>query len=203
MTSIENLKDKLSDLLIQKDGDVKLSEQRDIVNDAKELGLDEKQLSKLLQEVDSGINWDYIKKKKQESIARENALKKAIEDRQKQEQNAGDTLGFIIEQCTKDKIFDSGEVKVFFETADQLGQGEDKTAAFLKDYFAKNNYIPLTTPRGTSIRLSLESTSWYKDKLPPPPPPPTRPFPGKKLIVSLTVLGHTVFKTGYFLWYNI
>lgn len=202
MKSIENLREQLHEILIQNDGDVKLSEHKDIIGYAKELGLSDAQLSSELMKVDESINWDFEKKKKEESIAREIELKKALEVERKKELNAKDTLQFIIEQCSKDKIFDANEIKVFFETSDELKQDEIISAKLLKGYFDKNNYIPQYTPKGASLRLTLQSTDWYKDKLPPPPPPPKEPTSWTKYIVATVLILVTVGVIGYFIWYQ-
>lgn len=200
MRSIETLKEQIHDILIKKDGDVKLSEHREIINEAKDLGLDERQLSKLLQEVDSAINWDFIRKQKEEATKREEEFKRCLVEQKKKEENASETLQFIIEQCSKDKVFDAKEVAIFFETADELNQEENKSAKILKDFFSTNNYIPLTTPKGTSLRLSLQSTDWYKDKLPPPPQPPPPPFPWKQLIAAVILILLVGSGLGYVFW---
>ena len=142
MNSIELLKKYLHDHLIEKDGNFETGDLVEIRKDAKELGLDERQLSKLLQEVDSSINWEFIYKQKEEAQARESELKKAVEIQKTYEKNAGETLQFIIDQCAKDKVFDSTEIRVFFETSDELNQDENNSARLLKTYFEKNNYIP-------------------------------------------------------------
>jgi hypothetical protein len=200
MNSIELLKKYLHDHLIEKDGNFETGDLVEIRKDAKELGLDERQLSKLLQEVDSSINWEFIHKQKEEAQARESELKKAVEIQKTYEKNAGETLQFIIDQCAKDKVFDSTEIRVFFETSDELNQDENNSARLLKTYFEKNNYIPLTTPKGVSLRATLQSTDWHKDSLPLPPPPPPPPFPRKQAIVG-TILALSVgLCLIYFLW---
>jgi len=200
MKSIENLREQLHEILIQKDGDVKLSEHKDIIDYAKDLGLTDAQLSSELIKVDESINWDFEKKKKEESTAREEELKKALELERKKELNAKDTLQFIIEQCSRDKIFDTKEIKVFFETSDELKQDEIVSAKLLKGYFDKNNYIPQYTPKGSSLRLTLQSTDWYKDKLPPPPPPPKAPTPWAKYIVATLLISITIGIIAYVNW---
>lgn len=202
MKSVENLREQLHEILIQKDGDVKLSEHKDIIDYAKDLGLTDAQLSSELIKADESINWDFEKKKKEESIAREEELKKALELERKKELNAKDTLQFIIEQCSRDKIFDVKEINVFFETSDELKQDEIISAKLLKGYFDKNNYIPQYTPKGASLRLTLQSTDWYKDKLPPPPPLPKEPTSWTKYIVATFLIIITLVVIGYFIWYQ-
>lgn len=82
MKSVESFKELLKEVLIKNDGDLKLHEHPDILVYAKELGLDERKLSKLLQEVDSTINWDYIKQQKElldkEPVAKQQKRKQKI-----------------------------------------------------------------------------------------------------------------------------
>lgn len=170
MKSLEAFKQELRDLLIELDGDIILSDYPNIISDAKEAGLNQTQLSKLLIEIDSTIPWNNIRKGKEEAERKAAELKEEAEKKQEAEHNAGETLQFIIEQCALDGLFTSQEIRVYFETSANLNQDENKSVKLLKDYFTNNNYIPLITPSGTSIKTSLESTDWYKDKLPPPPP---------------------------------
>ena len=170
MKSLEAFKQELRDLLIELDGDIILSDYPNIISDAKEAGLNQTQLSKLLIEIDSTIPWNNIRKGKEEAERKAAELKEEAEKKQEAEHNAGETLQFIIEQCALDGLFTSQEIRVYFETSANLNQDENKSVKLLKDYLTNNNYIPLTTPSGTSIKTSLESTDWYKDKLPPPPP---------------------------------
>lgn len=198
--NLQLFKDELKELLIERNGDIRLSDHKGVIDKAKELGLDIGKLSKLLQEVDASINWDYINKQKEEGRKREEDLKNALEQEKVKQKNAGETLQFIIDQCAKDKIFDAGEIKVFFETSDELKQNESQSANLLKTFLERHNYIPIKTPNGTSIRLSLESTDWYKDKLPEPPPPPPPPFPWKQLVVGIVLFLVVGGTAGYFIW---
>ena len=201
MNSIELLKKYLHDHLIEKDGNFETGDLVEIRKDAKELGLDERQLSKLLQEVDSSINWEFIYKQKEEAQARESELKKAVEIQKTYEKNAGETLQFIIDQCAKDKVFDSTEIRVFFETSDELNQDENNSARLLKTYFEKNNYIPSTTPKGVSLRITLQSTDWYKDTTPPlPSGPKPPPYPKKLVILVISIILCFGIVLAFFLW---
>lgn len=166
MKSLETFKQELRDLLIELDGDIILSDYPNIISDAKEAGLNQTQLSKLLIEIDSTIPWNNIRNDKAEAEKKAEELKVEAEKKQEAEHNAGETLHFIIEQCALDGLFTSQEIRVYFETSANLNQDESKSVKLLKDYLTNNNYIPLTTPSGTSIKTSLESTDWYKDKLP-------------------------------------
>lgn len=82
MKSVESFKKLLKEVLIKNDGDLKLNKHPDILIYANELGLDERKLSKLLQEVDSSINWDYIKQQEElldkEPVAKQQKRKQKI-----------------------------------------------------------------------------------------------------------------------------
>jgi uncharacterized protein YgiM (DUF1202 family) len=200
MASLDSLKTKLYDLLIEKDGDVKPWDLKDIFAQAKELNLEEKQVNKLLVEVDQSINWEAIRKQKEDSIKKVEDLKRIAQEQTEKEQNAEETLDFMIKQCAADKVINSNEIAVFFEVSASLNQNEIKSALLFKNYIEKNNFVPLTTPKGTSIKTLLLSTDWYKDQLPAPPPPPPKPFPWKQVIVAISLLiiaGGVVF---YLLW---
>jgi hypothetical protein len=195
MESIEAFKKRLYDLLLQYDGDVRLENHPNIIKEAETLGLDKRQLSKLLQEIHSTINW-------KEKAAREEALKKAIEEKKKIEQNAGVLLPFIIDQCAKDNVFDAGEIKRYFDTSDELHQDENISAQLIKGYFDKNNYLPLAMKPANSLRTALQSTSWYKDNLPiqqtpATQPAPSSPFPRQAIIIAAALL---LSVAGYFIY---
>ena len=200
MVSLDSLKTKLHDLLIEKDGAVKPWDLKDIFAQAKELNLEEKQVNKLLVEVDQSINWEAIRKQKEDSIKKVEDLKRIVQEQAEKEQNAEETLDFMIKQCAADKVINSNEIAVFFEVSASLNQNEIKSALLFKNYIEKNNFVPLTTPKGTSIKTLLLSTDWYKDQLPPPPPPLPKPFPWKHVIVASSFLLIASGVLFYLLW---
>lgn len=57
MTSLESLRQQLNDLLILNHGDIKITEYPNLVSDAKELGYNSGQLSQLIQQLYSEIDW--------------------------------------------------------------------------------------------------------------------------------------------------
>jgi len=184
MASIDSIRSKLHDLLIEKDGDVKPWDMETINIDAKDLGLSQKQVNKLLIEADSSINWDALRKQKIENLKTVEELKRFAHEQAEKEQNAEETLEFIIQQCAKDKVISANEIAVFFDVSDELNQNEGNSANLLKNYIDKNNFIPFTTPRGTTIRLLLQSTDWYRDKSPHLP----ASFPWKQTVLGISFI---------------
>jgi hypothetical protein len=57
MTSLESLRQQLSDLLILNHGDIRITEYPQVVSDARELGLNPGQLSQLIQQLYAEIDW--------------------------------------------------------------------------------------------------------------------------------------------------
>jgi len=57
MTSLESLRQQLKDLLILNHGDIKITEYPNLVSDARDLGLNSGQLSQLIQQLYSEIDW--------------------------------------------------------------------------------------------------------------------------------------------------
>lgn len=76
---VEFFKSELREILIAESGDLKLSRRKDLTEKAKELGIEGKQLSSMLQEINASINWDFIEKQKEEAAKREEELYKALE----------------------------------------------------------------------------------------------------------------------------
>lgn len=166
MNKIDALKIKLHDLLIEKYGDVKPWELNDIITEAKEIGINEKQFNKLLVEVDQSINWEAIRKLKDESIIKAEELKLLAKEKSGKTQSADVTLAFLIEHFAEDNVLSSDEVKVYFETSDTLKLFEQTSAKILEDFIKSNNFVPLTIPKGNTLRQLLQSTEWIKSDSP-------------------------------------
>lgn len=64
MQSIESLKELIKQTLLKNEGELRLRENKEIVDYARGIGIDDRKLSKLIQEVDGTINWYYIKQQK-------------------------------------------------------------------------------------------------------------------------------------------
>jgi hypothetical protein len=166
MNKIDALKIKLHDLLIEKFGDVKPWELSDIITEAKEVGINEKQFNKLLVEVDQSINWEAIRKLKDESIIKAEELKLLAKEKSGKAQSADVTLAFLIQHFAEDNVLSSDEVKVYFETSDTLKLLEQTSAKLIEDFIKANNFVPLTIPKGNTLRQMLQSTEWIKSDSP-------------------------------------
>lgn len=60
MQTIESLKELIKETLLKNSGDLKLRAHKEITNYAHHIGIDGRKLSKLIQEVDASINWEFI-----------------------------------------------------------------------------------------------------------------------------------------------
>lgn len=60
MQTIENLKALIKETLLKDKGDLKVRVHKEITNYANQVGIDGRKLSKLIQEVDASINWEFI-----------------------------------------------------------------------------------------------------------------------------------------------
>lgn len=69
METLEGLNDLIYKRLVEKNGNIKLTENNDIVRYANAVGIPENQLLFLILEVEEKINWTVIEKKKQEALS--------------------------------------------------------------------------------------------------------------------------------------
>jgi hypothetical protein len=99
MQTIENLKALIKETLLKDKGDLKLRVHKEITNYANQVGIDGRKLSKLIQEVDASINWEFIAqqeinvpKRKTKTISTKEQKSIPLENHYKQKLDAPDLI---------------------------------------------------------------------------------------------------------------
>jgi hypothetical protein len=176
MEHIEAFKKRLHDLLLEHQGDVRLVDHPEIIRESETLGLDKRQLSRLVQETHNQINYHRNSKEK-EAAAKEEALRKEAEEKEIKKRHADLLLQHITTQCLNNEVFTASDVKNYFIKSTRLKVDENEAAEILDKCFREYNYVAAVT---LTIHLTkkekLESTDWVK-KNAAPPPLPAKPDP--------------------------
>jgi len=208
MVTIDSIKEKIRDLLIEKDGDVQPHELKFIIDEAKQLGINDKQIAKLVPEIDRSINWEHIRKQKEEDVER---LKKFEEETKKKEEeikSAPEFIDALLQYCLSDGIVESQELQIIFAKAEHLKQDVNALSRKIKSTLDTNKYKPYPNPdlKSTTLKDTLLSTNWYDTKqyviITTPPPPPPKPFPWKVVITSFLLIISVGGFIGYQFFYK-
>ena len=174
--TLDDLKDKLRQRLIETDGHPTPYDLRDLIEEAKELGLDDRQL---VPEVDRTINWEHIRaeKAKEEERRKEEEAKAAA--RQKEIDEAPEYLDALISYCMADGIVEGEELRTIFGKATELEQSLFATATKIKGLLDKGKFKPFPNAdlNANGLHEVLMSTNWYTEKTHPQPTPPAPPKP--------------------------
>ena len=154
--TLEEIKDKLRKRLIEHEGNIEPFHLVDIVAEAKAIGLEEKDIAKLVPDLDQSINWAAIKEEKR--IAEETKLLK------KQEQLlATELLDAMISYSFSDGVVAQAELDAIFTKATELRQNSLMIARKINKRFEKGDYKPYPAPdlKAKNLKEIILSTSWY------------------------------------------
>ncbi len=190
MLTLDELKDKLRKRLIDLEGHVEPADLDDIVEEAKELGLTDEQIGRLVPEIDRTINWEHIRLEKEKAIEAAAIEAERQAKRQEEIDSAPEYLDALISYCMADGIVEDAELGVIFEKAKNLEQSLHALAVKIKGLLDKGRFRPYPNANlnADGLHEVLMSTSWYTDKThpqaqrqasagaqsAPPPPPPLR-----------------------------
>lgn len=190
MLTLDELKDKLRKRLIDLEGHVEPADLDDIVEEAKELGLTDEQIGRLVPEIDRTINWEHIRLQKEKAIEAAAIEAERQAKRQEEIDSAPEYLDALISYCMADGIVEDAELRVIFEKARNLEQSLHALAVKIKGLLDKGRFRPYPNANlnADGLHEVLMSTSWYTDKTHPqaqqqasagpqsvsPPPPPLR-----------------------------
>ena len=192
---LQDLKDKLKQRLIDHDGNVLPHQLTDIVEEAKELGLTDRDVARLMPEIDQSINWAQVRKEKDaaEALLAEARMQEA--DHQKEINEAPVFLDTIIDLAFENGVLSEADLATIFLRAETLKQNTYALASEIKKRLDARSYRPYPAPKldATSLQAILMSTSWYsagkfpqqegislkkqapKQEEPTAPPPPAIP----------------------------
>ena len=208
MTTIDSIKDKIRQLLIENDGDIQSYHLKDIFEEANLIGIDKKQILKISIELDSSINWEHIRQKKQEEKDRLIKFEEEVKKQEEEIKSAPEFIEALVQYTFADGIVESKELELIFEKAEQFKQDTFSLSRKIKEKLDANKYTPHPNPNlnSTNLKDTLLSTNWYNQKhyleLTTPPPPPPTPFPWKKVFVAASLIIATIVIGGYFFWYK-
>lgn len=194
MVTIDSIKDKIRAILIEKDGNVQAHELKFIVDEAKEFGITDKQIAKLVPEIDRSINWEQIRKQKEETVKRQLELEQFTKQEEEKKQNAPEFIAALLQYSFSDGMVESKELETIFNKAIELSQDENKLARDIKKLIDENKFKPYPNPKleTSTLKETLLSTNWYNEKqyikLTTPAPPPPKPFPWLVLITAIILI---------------
>ena len=157
--TLDELKDRLRKRLIEHDGNVSPHHLTDLIEEAKTIGLEEKDIARLVPDVDQSINWAAIKEEK----------RLVVEVKQLKEQEklqAAELLDALISYSFSDGIVAQSELETIFARTAELHQSELKIAKKINKAFEKGGYKPYPNPdlKAMGLKEILLSTSWYDAK---------------------------------------
>jgi len=156
--TLEEVKEKLRRRLIDNDGNVAPHNLVDIIDDAKSAGLGERDIARLLPEIDQSINWAAIKKEKQ-------AAQEAAAQREEAKKRAVELINTMIGLLFADGILEQSELAAIFDKASSLKITDHSIAKKIYSRIEKGGYKPFPNVdlKAGRLRDILLSTSWYDD----------------------------------------
>ncbi len=176
--TLDDLKDHLRRRLLEHDGNIEPHHLVDLVEEAKKIGLAERDIAKLVPEIDQSINWAAIKEEKRAAL--ETKLFKEQADLQ-----ATELLDALINSSFSDGIIEQSELAIIYNKAAALEQSELRISKKINNKIKKGGYKPYPNADLTAKGLKelLLSTSWYDadnyaaivSKAPPANPAPVAP----------------------------
>jgi len=207
MITVDSIKEKIGLLLIEKDGDVKPHELKFIIDEAKKIGITDKRIAKLVPEVDREINWEHIRKKKEEEKERLRKFEEETHKKEEEIKSAPEFIDSLIQYTLLDGIVESKELQLIFAKADQFKQDNIALSRKIKSTLDANKFNPYPSPdlKASTLKDILLSTNWYNPQqytiVTTPPPSPPEPFPWKIIIIAFLLITSFAGIIGYQFFY--
>src|SRR5436305_1739786 len=114
MITIEEIKERLRQRLIDHDGNIEPNDLIDIVEDAREIGIDKTAIARLVPEVDRSINWEHIRAEKIKAAELKRQEAEKAEARRKEIEGAPEYLDALISYCLADGVVAAEELRTIF-----------------------------------------------------------------------------------------
>jgi hypothetical protein len=195
MLTIDELKDKLRRRLTELDGHATPTDLEDIIEAARELGMTDERIARMVPEVDRAINWEHIRLEKEHAAAQARLEAEAEARRQDEIAAAPEYLDALIAYSLADGIVEAEELRIIFEKARSLEQPVPALAMKIKTLLSRKRFRPYPNADLTADGLHevLMSTSWYTDKTHPqqqmtePEAAPAAPQPAPLHILRFSV----------------
>ena len=195
MINVDSVKEKIRQLLIEKDGDIHPHELKDIIIEAKQLGIDDRHIAKLLPELDRCINWEQIRKQKEELAIRQAESIEFAKNKELKKQDSQKLLETLLHFSFSGGVLEASEIETIFNKVVELSQNEEAFAKQINSQLKKRKYKPYPNPNlnAASLKYILLSTNWYDQKhytkLTDHPPSTPKLLTLNKIIVIILIVG--------------
>lgn len=179
MTTINEIRKRLEERLIEHDGNLEPNDLLDIIEDAEKIGIDKEQISRLVPEVDRSINWEHIRAEKLKAAEEAELEQEKAETHRKLIAAAPGYLDSLISYSMADDIVEAHELRTIFQRAEELEQDKIALATKISTLLNTHRYRPFPNANlgAGGLHEVLMSTNWYTEKtFPKPEPPPTTPL---------------------------
>lgn len=185
--TLEDLKEKLKRRLIESNSVLDAHQLADLTEEGRKLGLDDRELNKMLQEVDRSINWKEVKEQKKLADQAQQEANLVIARRKQEILHAPALLDTLILLSFESETVSSEEILTIFQRGDELEQNEFELSQKIKERLDTKGYRPHPAAKfqAPTLRAILESTNWYSPKT----------FPVGKAAEQPTVVAPTPVKT--------
>jgi len=157
--TLDDIKDKLRNRLIEHDGNIEPHHLVDIVEEVRAIGLSERDISKLVPELDQSINWTAIREEKR--IEQE-----TIRLKEQEGLKAAELINALINFCFSDGVIESHELAAIFTKAEELQQNVSEITKKINEKIDQDGYKPFPNAdlNAGDLKDVLLSTSWYDAK---------------------------------------
>lgn len=157
--TVEDIKNRLRQRLIEHDGNIAPHDLLDIVEDARDIGLTEHDIARLVPEVDISVNWPAIREE------RRAAAELKLMEQQRLLQNR-ELIKALIDFSFRDGMVEQAELVAIFDRVAEVALDEQEIALEIKSRIDTYNYKPYPNfdPKAASVRDMLVSTSWYEPR---------------------------------------
>lgn len=166
MNKIDSLKEKIRNKIIETNGNLQSSDIKIFAEEAKRLGLGDREIADLIPKVDSTINWDNIIKQNEEKICQEKILKEETLKNEEKARIASEYIDALVQYLLPKDIIEPSDIKKLFEKADEYEQDKLMLATKINTLFEIRNIKPYPSPNiaASTLADALCSTTWYSDE---------------------------------------
>jgi len=157
--TLDDIKDRLRRRLIEYDGNIAPHNLADIIEDARAIGLEEKDIARLVPELDKSINWSLIREEKR-------VEQEMIRMQEREKLHDSELMQALVNSIFSDGIVEQLELEVIFRKVTELQQDELEIARIIMNKVHELDYKPYPNAdlNATSMKEMLLSTSWYGPK---------------------------------------
>ena len=161
--TLDSIRHRLEKLLIETDGHPEPHNLAPIVADAKAIGLDDRQIARLVPDVDRRINWEAIRAEKAAEARQEEAQSEVERIRREDLEAAPQLLSALVQSLLARGYARGEEIRAILDRAETLEQSPHALARQIKSGMdiAKWAPWPPVDLNARTIAELLASTDWY------------------------------------------